>query len=478
MKKQIALVKAGTATLVFTCLLNLSCSAHADAPTAPAAVPNTHAGKLLAAWLDAFNSGDKKKLLAYKKTHEPGLNPQQEMNFFKLTGGFDLIQVKKSEPNMIEVLIRERNSDNVLQADLKVKANKLRLLDDLVLQGAEAPVELMPQRQELDTLLQELKHKADAYAERGEFSGQFLVARNGSVLFSQNWGNANRETKLPITNETRFRIASMGKMFTAVAVLQLVDAGKVSLDKAVGDYLPDYPNRDIATKVTIRELLNHTGGTGDIFGKEFDQQRKSLREHSDYIGLYGKRGPEFEPGSRDGYSNYGFVLLGAIIEKVSGKSYYDYVQEKIFTPADMTSTGALPEAEVAAQLSEGYMADKASMISNRDTLPYRGTAAGGAYSTASDLLKFAIALRSGRLISPKLLEQASRPENHARWYGYGFMVGGEGNLRWFGHEGGAPGMNGKLIIYPELGYVVICLANTSPPDAGRLATFFANRMPL
>ena len=123
----------------------------------------------------------------------------------------------------------------------------------------------------------------------------------------------------------------MNKMFTAVATLQLVEAGKLALDDPIGKYLPDYPNKEVASKVTVRHLLTHTGGTGDIFGPEFEQHRLKLREHRDYVKLYGARGLTHEPGARFEYSNYGFVLLGALIEKVSGESYYDYVATTSFS---------------------------------------------------------------------------------------------------------------------------------------------------
>ena len=143
-------------------------------------------------------------------------------------------------------------------------------------------------------------------------------------------------------------------MFTAVAILQLVEAGKVKLTAPLGTYLPDYPNRDVATKVTIHQLLTHTGGTGDIFGPDFDAHRNELRTLADYVKLYGKRGLEFEPGSRWAYSNYGFILLGAVIEKVTGHSYYDYVQQHIYAPAGMTRSGSLPEDQAVADRSIGY----------------------------------------------------------------------------------------------------------------------------
>ncbi len=163
-----------------------------------------------------------------------------------------------------------------------------------------------------------------------------LVARHGEVLLQKAWGLANRETRTPATLDTRFRLGSMNKMFTAVATLQLVEAGKLSLDDTIGKILPDYPNKDVASKVTVRNLLTHTGGTGDIFGPDFDKNRLTLREHGDYLKLYGSRGLDHEPGAEFQYSNYGFVLLGALIEKVTGMSYYDYVRSHIFQPAGMS----------------------------------------------------------------------------------------------------------------------------------------------
>ena len=200
-----------------------------------------------------------------------------------------------------------------------------------------------------------LAARAEKLARADEFSGAVLVAREGEVLLEDAWGRANREASTPNTRDTRFRIGSMNKMFTAVATLQLVEAGKLALDDPIGKHLPDYPNKDVASKVTVRHLLTHTGGTGDIFGPEFEQNRLKLRMHSDYVKLYGSRGLIHEPGTRFEYSNYGFVLLGALIEAVSGQSYYDYVRQNVFRPAGMTSTDSLPESVDVPNRAAGYM---------------------------------------------------------------------------------------------------------------------------
>jgi D-alanyl-D-alanine carboxypeptidase len=330
--------------------------------------------------------------------------------------------------------------------------------------------------------LKALSARADKLAGEGEFAGAVLVAKDGKMLFSHAYGLADRKRGIPNTLRTRFRIGSMNKMFTAVAIQQLVEAGKVELTAHLGKYLTDYPNRDVARKVTIHQLLTHTGGTGDIFGPDFDLQRTELRTLADYVRLYGKRGLEFEPGSRWSYSNYGFILLGRVIEKVTGQSYYDYVRQHIYKPAGMTRSGSLPEDQAVPGRSIGYTKPPGTTawVPNTDTLPYRGTSAGGGYSTVEDLARFADALLSHKLLNPdstKLLITGKVNAGPAK-YAYGFEDArdAEGN-GWVGHGGGAPGMNGDLRIYPKSGYVIAVLANIDPPAAQRISEYLDPRLP-
>ena len=257
----------------------------------------------------------------------------------------------------------------------------------------------LPQAQALAALADHAAERARA----GEFAGAVLVARHGKVLLQDAWGRADRKAGVANTPATRFRIGSMNKMFTAVATLQLAEAGKLKLDDPIGAHLPDYPNKEVAAKVTVRHLLTHTGGTGDIFGPEFEEHRLQLREHRDYLKLYGRRGLTQEPGARFEYSNYGFVLLGALIEHVTGGSYDDYVGDHVFRRAGMRSTGALPESVVVPDRAVGYLRSSpgSDWVPNTDTLPWRGTAAGGGYSTVGDLLRFAQALRLREADSPR-----------------------------------------------------------------------------
>jgi CubicO group peptidase (beta-lactamase class C family) len=231
--------------------------------------------------------------------------------------------------------------------------------------------------------------------------------------------------------------------------------------------------------VKIHHLLTHTGGTGDIFGPDYEAHRLELRTLQDYIKLYGRRDLEFEPGSKWEYSNYGFVLLGAIIEKISGQSYYDYVREHIFAPAGMTSTGSDPEDQPVPDRSIGYMRGPDGWRPNADTLPYRGTSAGGGYSTVEDLVRFAAAIEENRLLNAHYTEllTTGKPGTPDNSYAYGFNDHQVNGTRCFGHGGGAPGMNGDLKICPSVGYVVAVLSNLGPPSAERISDFITNRLP-
>ncbi len=347
----------------------------------------------------------------------------------------------------------------------------------------ERAVNLALHRMTQADALKALAVRADRLAGQDEFSGAVLIAKDGRVLFTRAYGLADRKRRIPNTIRTRFRIGSMNKMLTAVAILQLVEAGKVKLSAPLGTYLRGYPNRDVAAEVTIRHLLTHTGGTGDIFGPGFDAHRNELRALADYVKLYGKRGPDVEPASRWAYSNYGFILLGVVIEKVTGQSYYDYVQAHIHAPAGMTRSGSLPEHQSVPDRSIGYTKPPATTAwrPNTDTLPHRGTSAGGGYSTVGDLTRFAHALLSHKLLSPdstKLLITGKVNAAPGVKYAYGFEDArdADGN-GWVGHGGGAPGMNGDLRIYPKSGYVVAVLANIDPPAAQRISEYLDPRLP-
>ena len=270
--------------------------------------------------------------------------------------------------------------------------------------------------------------------------------------------------------DTQFCIGSMNKMFTAIAVLQLVEAGKLSLDGVIADYWPDYPNHDLSARVRVRDLLDHTGGTGDIFTPEYEAHRSEMRSSVDYVKLFGSRSVAFKPGSQFEYSNYGYILLGRLVEIVSGEDYPSYVRKHIYATAGMNHTGM--SVSVGGPGATGYTRANGGLQSNASTLPLVGTPAGGGYSTVGDLYLFATALQEGKLLPLPLLKEARSDQSH-RGYGFGFNISKEGV---FGHGGGAPGINGEMRILPT-GYVVIVLGNLDPPSATNMENFIESRLP-
>jgi D-alanyl-D-alanine carboxypeptidase len=237
---------------------------------------------------------------------------------------------------------------------------------------------------------------------------------------------------------------------TATATRQLAAAGKLDLDGTVERYWPDYPNRDVASRVTIRQLLAHRGGVaGDIFAAPPGGTRASLRHNRDFLPLFVNEPLAFEPGSRQAYSNAGYVLLGLIVERVSGEDYYEYVRKHITEPAGMSETTYMASDSLPSSVAIGYRASspdgtpRASLRPNSDMLPGRGSSAGGGYSTAHDLLRFLAALRAGRIP--------------------------EGPPAGIGAAGGAPGLNAMVEGGLPGGYDLVVLANLDPPAAIRVA---------
>jgi D-alanyl-D-alanine carboxypeptidase len=404
-----------------------------------------------------------------------------ELGFRERTGGFDFRKAEESSTTRFTGLLQERDSDQFARFAVEVEPDEPHRITRLDLQAVPRPPGFAVPRLTESDLPGALREQLGKDAASDKFAGAVIVARSGRTVFSGAYGLADRDRKIPNTLHTRFRIGSMNKMFTATAALQLVESGRIKLEDPVGRYLTDYPNKEIADKVTIHQLLTHTGGTGDIFGPEFDAHRLELRTLQDYVKLYSARGPAFEPGSRWEYSNYGMLLLGVVIEKVSGVSYYDYVRNHIFEPAGMTATGSLAEDEVVSDRSIGYMKRDGVWKPNTDTLPYRGTSAGGGYSTVEDLVRFAAALTSNVLLDARHTEilTTGKVETPGRGkYAYGFNDTIDEGVRSFGHGGGAPGMNGDLRIYPKSGYVIAVLSNLDPPAAGRVSQFVSNRLPL
>lgn len=425
-------------------------------------------------YLAAFNAADSEAMARFKARYGYDRVVEDVIAFRGYTGGFDLLRIEEETPTKVTAIVRWRDGEMVEERrTLTLVESPTR---SLTIEGVKLPIERLTEAEAVAGF----ERRSDELAESGRFSGTVLVARNGKILFARAYGEADRERHVPMTLDSQIRYGSLGKMFTAVALLQLVEAGKVDLDSPVAAYLPDYPNRDFATKVKVRHLLTHESGAGGVDTVDIDWEgdRSRFKTLDDYIAEYGDRAPEFEPGSKVEYSNYAFVVAGKIVEAVTGRDFYDIVQERIFDPAGMTRTGYAPEHVPLPGRAIPYSERDGALVSVVDRYPWRGIPAGGGYSTVMDLFRFGEALRSGKLLSPELFKQATSPQNRDGWYGYGFITVGEPGALRYGHGGDAPGSNASFTVFPESGWVTIALANRDPQVAYRAHNWFEPRMPI
>ena len=440
------------------------------------------ASRQLAGWLAAYDGADWDAYLTFLKTNfvTPPGRGYQDPALRDRTGGYDLEKIERETPTEVTALVQERAADGFARLVLEVEPGKPHRILKLNTNLIERPAEFALPHMSDQHLVAALRRRLEAEAAADRFSGVVLVAKERKPIFAQAYGMADREHNSANTLQTRFSLASMNKMFTAVALMQQVQAGKVGLDDPLGKYLTDYPNKDLAAKVTIGELLTNTGGTGDIWGPEFDKHRLELHTVQDYIHLYGDRALRFEPGSRWEYSNYGFILIGAVIEKVSGESYSDYVREHVFEPAGMTSTSSGMEDQAIPNRSVDYTKMGAThWIRITDSPTNSGSPAGAGFSTGEDLLRFADALRENKLLDAQhtKLMTTARVSNPFGRDAYGFGVQTINGNQCFGHNGSGRGINGDLEMCLNSNYAVVVLANIDPPAAEQVSQFIIGRLP-
>jgi CubicO group peptidase (beta-lactamase class C family) len=458
-------------------------------------LPDTPAGKTFGAFLVALNSGNLETMRRFHSERNGNVeNADLDLNFYNDTGGLVLHGVKASSDYEIEALVRTKKDGRWLSFKMEVESMAPYPAVKVGMQPADAP-DSAPAREtpkhDADGGKQpgpaaapakklseaEMTESLTAYleglAKEDRFSGVVLVARDGKPFFVKAYGLADKSKNLANNPETKFNLGSMNKMFTAVAIAQLVEQGKLSFDDKVGKVLPDYPNKEVANKVTVRHLLTHTSGLGSYWNAKFDAGRATIKTVADYLALFADEPLLFEPGARFEYSNSGYIVLGAIIEKVTGQSYYDYVREHVYKPAGMTNTDAYQITDATGNLAMGYTAmgpdDKPTNGPRREntgTRPNRGGPAGGGYSTAGDLLRFATALRDHRLLSAESTELITTGKvdmGRGGKYGYGFGEQQVNGYRVYGHNGGAPGIASDLSIFQEPGYVAVVMTNYDPP---------------
>jgi CubicO group peptidase (beta-lactamase class C family) len=326
------------------------------------------------------------------------------------------------------------------------------------------------------------------------FNGSVLVAENGKVIYKKGFGLANMEWNIPNTPETRFRLGSITKQFTATLILQLVEQGKIKLDGKLSDYLPDY-RKDVGEKVTIHQLLTHTSGIPSYTGLPGFIRDVSRNPYAvdEFVKKFASNDLEFEPGSKFSYNNSGYFLLGAIIEKITGRPYEQVIKEKIFEPLGMKNSGYDHAATILEKRASGYIKTRDGYLNAPYldmSLPY---AAGSLYSTVEDLFLWDQALYTDRLLSEQSKAVMYKP--YLQNYAYGWVItkaklgSGPETVTSIGHNGGINGFNTLLVRYPEQRNLIVLLDNTSQGAsldrlAGELTNILYNqpyslpRMPL
>jgi len=428
-------------------------------------LPQTPAGRQVEAYILAFNAGESAmrefitghtaKNALQKTPVEVRMDRYRKMR--DRLGSIELRKLVESRADFVSVIARTSDGP-IVRLEFQFESTEPFGLIGIRIEAMEdageesAPAAAKKNNDELLASVKEYGHRA---SQAEEFSGVILVAQNGTPLFEQAYGYADREKKIPNRVDTKFNVGSINKSFTGLAIHQLIAKKKISPDDPIGKFLPDYPNKDAATKVTVRHLLNMTSGIGDFFGDRYEAAPKEkIRSLEDYLPLFADKPLEFEPGAREQYSNGGYVVLGLIIAKASGTDYYTYVRDHIFNPAGMNDSASFEKDAAVPNRALGYVRDGSSWKPNYETLPGRGSSAGGGYSTARDLLKYTIALGEGTI--------AGAPEE---------MRGG------FGIAGGAPGLNAVLEWDPKSGYVVAVMSNFGPPSAQRVGRQIRSWLP-
>ena len=450
------------------------------APVTTSEIPDTPAGRRLRAWLAAFNSGSRDSLRARieaqsapppRDTVPADAITQRQLGLYRATQGLVVRRIEASAPERITVNAQARSTGSWTTIGMTVTADSTHAVLGMGFRNGLAPEELLPARPFSERAIRDSVDRfLDRLVRADVFSGVVVVARDGKPIYQRAVGLADRRWNVANRVDTRFNIASIGKMFTAVAIAQLVQKGALSYDDTLAKLLPEYPNRDLARRVTVRHLLSHTSGIAPAL--DLDRSfRRGLRTVKAYLPTTEMDSLRFEPGTRLEYSNYGYTLLGAIVERASGRDYYDYVREHVYRPAGMTRSDSYELDTDPDNLATGYMdAPNGERRSNVFMLPVKGIPSGLGYGTALDLVRFQQALTSNVLLDSAQLARVwtgvkpySDPNSE---YGYGFIVSRYNGTRIIGHGGGWVGITNKFDMYPDLGYSVVILSNIdSDPNA-------------
>jgi CubicO group peptidase (beta-lactamase class C family) len=440
-------------------------------------LPEGPAGERITQLIETVNSDDPDTVRAFIET---ALTPEfrdfasmdQHLaimaSVYEQSRGFDFYAVRRYEeetpPTEYVVIVRNRLTEAWQAFMMNIEEDPPHRIMGIQFLPARPPSDL-PQEEKLsdEEIIEELEAFLARLDDADAFSGAVLLAKDGKVLFKNAYGLASKRFGVSNRVNTKFNLGSMNKMFTGVAVLQLVERGDLSLDDPLSRFVSEeWLPLEMTEKIKIEHLLTHTSGLSSYFNDKYMESSKALfRELDDYKPLVADSTLAFEPGTDWQYSNTGMFMLGVVIEKVTGQSYFDYVRENIHKPAGMINTDCYEMDKPVPNLAIGYTKEAGEWKNNLYMHVIRGGPAGGGFSTVEDLLAFDIALRSHKLLSPEYTEMVwtAKPELNSPHYGFGFRAGGEPGDRIVGHAGGFPGINGKLDMHLDTGYTVAVLSN-------------------
>ncbi len=303
-----------------------------------------------------------------------------------------------------------------------------------------------------------------AMTQAEEFSGAVLVAQEGQILFTGGYGLADREHDVPHTPQTKFRLGSITKQFTSVAILMLAEQGKLSLDDPISRHLPYSPAH--WKDITVHHLLNHTSGLGnlvDIPGIKETKARLPLPVR-EIIETFRETPLEFPTGTAFRYSNSAYIVLGDIVERVSGLSYEEFLQTHIFGPLEMADSGYDHYQTILKNRAAGYKKQDGEWVRAEYVDMSFPFSAGALYSTAEDLHRWGQALDAGRLISAESYTRMTTITPLLTTYGYGLIMGRLLDRRTIGHAGGINGFRANFIRFPDEQAAVIVLSNSEASD--------------
>lgn len=467
----------------------------------PVEFPSTPAGKRLGEIVHLLNTpGDEEGIKAYvSANYEPGFRDAFPMarHLAAFTATYTMFKhlepmaVEETADDEITATLYSETAGAWLAVTLMLEPQEPYRIAGMLLKPAESPATAADEAGEAprqgtprtdhgaDTAgapspeglpfstFEELDRYLSEQTDADAFSGAVLVAKDGVPEFQEAYGYANKQYRIANRLNTKFNLGSINKFFTSVAIAQLIEQGKLGLDDPIGTYLEEFP-REVAEKVTIRHLLMMRSGWGDYWGNEaFTANKARIRTVSDYIDFLKDVPLDFEPGTNMQHSNTSFEVLGAIIERVSGRDYFDYIRNNIYKPAGMLSTDSYDRDGPVEDIATGYTnmnpfdpVGEGYQWTNTYLLSAKGSPAGGGYSTAPDMLKFDMALRNHKLLGPEYTDLIFR-----RWEegaGQPFVP-----KRSFGlaAAGGAPGVSTFFCMDLMYGYTVVVLTNYDFPCA-------------